>query len=129
VDMPVKQSKEIVVKSKPHEQTELIEIIYANLDLKEPHSKRFIAQILENIRLFDKKQHDYGPGNIEKFMQTGVMIRLSDKLERLINLWKKDSTSAECEAVMDTWADISNYGAIGQMCLSGEWAKHVEDKK
>jgi hypothetical protein len=61
-----------------------------------------------------KKQRDYGPANITAFGIEGVMIRLSDKINRLINLihHKKDP---ENESVEDTFIDIAGYAVIGLM--------------
>ena len=100
----------------------LIEEIYHSLGCKEPHTKKFIKVMLDCIKLFDIKQHDYGPGNISKFLEVGVIVRLSDKIERLINLWKKGALDmATCESAEDTWQDICNYGAIGLMCRRETW--------
>ena len=112
----------------PATDEQLTEAIFNTLECKEPQTKRFIKILLDNIRLFDKKQHDYGPMNIAKFSWTGVMIRLSDKLERMINLWNKDETDeAECENLIDTWQDIANYGVIGHMCYTGIWEEYKND--
>lgn len=46
----------------------------------------FIEIALENCLLFDRKQSDYGPGNISKFGTFGCIVRMSDKLERLNSL-------------------------------------------
>ena len=64
--------------------------------------------------LIIRKQKDYGHGNILKFGQLGVMVRVSDKFERLINLWKKGTTPKN-ETVIDTWQDIANYAIIWLM--------------
>jgi hypothetical protein len=111
-------------------EEKLIETIFNQLDCVEPHTKRFIKTILKNIQLFDRKQHDYGPMNIDKFGWEGVMIRLSDKLERMINLWNKGAIDdAACESLTDTWQDICNYGAIGEMCQSGLWKEWKNDQQ
>jgi hypothetical protein len=44
-------------------------------------------QIAKEIAdLLDKKRKDYGTENIKKFGTKGVLVRVSDKVERLINL-------------------------------------------
>ena len=71
--------------------------------------------------------------NIDKFGWEGVMVRLSDKIERLINMWKKSKNriktplSPENESALDTWQDICNYGAIGYMCHTGLWQQWRKD--
>ena len=64
--------------------------------------------------LLASKQHDYGHGNITAFGLQGVLVRLSDKVERLINLKSKTST-AKNESLMDTLRDIVGYCVIALM--------------
>lgn len=68
--------------------------------------------------VFASKQHDYGPGNIAKAGELGVLIRTSDKIERLLNLRGKESKN---EAKDDTWLDIGCYGLIGAVVREGNW--------
>ena len=105
-----------------NEEIILVEKIYDELGLEEGQTKKFIATLVRNIKLFDKKQKDYGPGNIDGFLEFGVLVRTSDKIARLKNLWSnKRLDDSACEAVSDTWDDISNYGAIGRMCRDENW--------
>ena len=76
---------------------------------------------MSDIKLFDKKQHDYGPHSIGKFGTTGVLVRSSDKLERLINLYKRGENPEVAEPITETWQDISVYGAIARVCEDDEW--------
>ena len=77
---------------------------------------------LENLAMLDRKQRDYGPGNISAFGSLGVLVRASDKVERLKNLHKTGRTNEpENESVADSWRDLSNYGTIGLMCHLGLW--------
>ena len=61
-----------------------------------------------------RKQHDYGHGNITTFGLKGVLVRLSDKVERLINLQSK-KTKAQNESTVDTLRDIVGYCVIALM--------------
>ena len=99
---------------------ELASHIYNILECQEEQTKSIISTMLGDIQLFDKKQHDYGPGNIAKFGEFGVLVRTNDKLERLINLNKRGDTPAN-ESVMDTWQDLSVYGAIARVVKQGQW--------
>jgi len=100
----------------------LIQHIYDILDCKEEQTLPIIANCLKDIKLFDKKQHDYGSSNIAKFGTMGVLVRSSDKIERLINLSNKGKDlEAQNEAIEDSWQDLSVYGNIARVCLDGEW--------
>lgn len=66
-----------------------------------------------------KKQHDYGPLNILRFAQRGLMIRVWDKISRLDNLDKKDYDPAVQESRFDTMLDIAGYATIGIMLERG----------
>ena len=48
-------------------QNRLVEYLFRELECQEEQTKIIIELILEDIKLFDKKQHDYGPNNISKF--------------------------------------------------------------
>jgi predicted DNA-binding protein (UPF0251 family) len=64
--------------------------------------------------LLASKQHDYGHGNITAFGLKGVLVRLSDKVERLINL-KSKKFKAQNESLLDTLRDIVGYCVIALM--------------
>ncbi len=68
----------------------------------------------EMCTLLASKQHDYGHGNITAFGLKGVLVRLSDKVERLINLKSKKS-KARNESLFDTLRDIVGYCVIALM--------------
>ena len=51
----------------------------------------------------------------------GVLVRSSDKLERLINLYKRDEKPKVAEPITETWQDLSVYGAIARVYEDGEW--------
>jgi len=107
----------------------LIDSIYQKLECKELLTKEIIEEFLKDIQLFDKKQGDYGPQNISKFGVIGVLVRSSDKIERLVNLFKTSTlvetvtptTRNQDETVADTWADLSVYGAIARTISAGKW--------
>ena len=94
------------------------------LGLKQAITKTYLRRVLICAKLFDKKQHDYGPDNIAKFGDLGVLIRLNDKIERLKTLMMSgEQPEFTTEAFEDTWMDIHIYGMIGLMCLDGSWPK------
>ena len=66
---------------------------------------------LEIAELLDQKRQDYGTENIKKFGSHGVLVRVSDKVERLINLSKRNN-KPNFESVEDTWRDIAGYAIL-----------------
>ncbi len=100
---------------------ELTKKIFADLGCKEEQTRTIISKFLGDIKLFDKKQHDYGPQNIAKFGASGVLVRSSDKIERLINLQNRGEAPEVEEPVTETWQDLTVYGAIARVCIDGKW--------
>lgn len=99
---------------------ELAKELHERLACSEEITERFITLALREIQLFDAKQRKYGPHNIGKFGEVGVMLRSSDKVERLINLWKTGQEPAD-ETKDDTWGDLGVYAKIANMCRYGWW--------
>lgn len=90
------------------------------LGLTTPLGRLAMKVFFECAILLDKKNRDYGPGNISAFGEQGVIVRLNDKVERLKTLvW--GGKNPEHEKVSDTWLDVANYGVIGLLCHRGDW--------
>ena len=66
---------------------------------------------LEIVELLDRKRADYGTENIKKFGSYGVLVRVSDKVERLINLSKRND-KPNFESIEDSWRDIAGYAIL-----------------
>ena len=84
----------------------------------------------EQMALMVRKQQDYGPGNINAFGELGLIVRLSDKIERLKHLlFKTDAhgrlvprtTDPQNESVENTYRDILNYALIALMVRHQWW--------
>ena len=89
--------------------------------------------------LWTRKQNDYGDSNIRlgldlnssssersqnnRLAQLGGVIRMNDKISRLINLYKKDLESAVDESIEDTALDIMNYANMLMVLKSNKWGK------
>ena len=82
--------------------------------------KAWLREVGKIYALFCKKQRCYGSGNIAKFGEHGVLIRVNDKLERLINLVKGGDNPLD-ETIEDTWRDLADYSIIALLCRSGQW--------
>lgn len=78
----------------------------------------------EMVSLLGRKQNDYGHGNIEKFGQFGILVRLSDKVERLKNLKKKQ---AQAEPYEDALVDIVGYCVVALMLDDGTFGLELGD--
>lgn len=62
--------------------------------------------------LIDKRE-SYGPHNLAKFGDYGILVRTSDKIERLIHMQKEGvTTTAVNESALDAWRDIVGYGML-----------------
>lgn len=72
----------------------------------------------ETADLVIMKQMDYGPRNITDFGEYGILVRLNDKLQRLISLFKQDK-EPENETVDDTWDDVGGYALVRKMLRRG----------
>jgi hypothetical protein len=100
-------------------------VILEYLECTEPLTREIIGVALDDIKTFDRKQHDYGSGNIAKFGERGVLVRASDKLERLINLANRPDVATN-ESIEDSWRDLTVYGMIARLCRAGKWPKKEE---
>ena len=97
-------------------------------------TKEFQAIQQEQYRLFCIKQNDYGTGNIAmgtmldtpeniRLALTGLIVRMNDKINRLLNLVVKNGTTPENEPISDSFKDLSVYGIMSQIVASGKWWK------
>jgi len=69
------------------------------------------------------KQQDYGPKNISQSPGgplNGLRVRMWDKISRINHLLDSGATP-ENESLRDSFLDLMNYAAIGQMVLDGNW--------
>jgi hypothetical protein len=114
------QETRIVTYSQKNDSDLLLDKICEAYDITTDMGRLALKEALKNLNLFDRKQRDYGSGNIADFGEMGVLIRLNDKINRLKNLLKSQA-SANFESVSDTWDDISNYGLIGKLCNLKLW--------
>lgn len=87
----------------------------------------------EQYVLFCKKQKSYGRGNImlggdiestedKQGAVRGIVIRMNDKMQRLLNLVIKGVVNPiDDESVDDTFLDLSVYGIIARIVKLGKW--------
>lgn len=82
----------------------------------------FATQLSEMFEVFCKKQKSYGRGNISRFGEKGILVRVSDKLERLVRMvWQGVENPLLDESINDTWIDMAVYAAIAIIVRKGKW--------
>jgi hypothetical protein len=88
----------------------------------------------EQYKLFCIKQNDYGTGNIAmgtmldspdniRLSLTGLIVRMNDKINRLLNLVVKNGEMPQNEPISDSFMDLSVYGIMSQIVDKGKWGK------
>ena len=115
-------------KRERHEAIDYIEKTYPET------AKEFQRLQFEQYLLFCKKQMDYGPSNISmgtslvtdderRISLVGLIVRMNDKIQRLLNLMVKNNREAQNEPTIDAFKDLSVYGIIAQIVKNGKWGK------
>ena len=107
-------------------------------DLARMYPRMFAAIPMMQWDLFKTlavKNSNYGVGNITmggdvyndpkamQFALTALSIRLNDKMQRFMNLVRKEEVGTADETIMDTLLDMSNYALIGAVLLTNNWGK------
>ena len=108
-----------------------------------------IDELLQNFdkayKLWCRKQSDYGDGNIKLGLdisstkpttnthdlllaQLGIVIRMNDKIQRLLNIHKKsifngEELSVSDESIDDTCIDLMNYANMLIVLKNDKWGK------
>jgi hypothetical protein len=70
----------------------------------------------EALELFRKKNTDYGDA-FATYGTVGVIVRMGDKIQRLISVNNNGVTLVDTESLRDTLVDLHNYSAMGIMLL------------
>lgn len=102
-------------------ESQILDVLYLWTKSNNCVTKEFLRVCLENAKLFDRKQTDYGPRNISGFGTFGVIVRMNDKFERLKTLMSKKRRKPQNESVMDSLRDISNYANIAILLETNHW--------
>jgi len=123
-----KYQKGDLYKRESHEAIDYIEEKYPET------AKEFQRLQFEQYLLFCKKQMDYGPSNIamgtsldtdeeKRLSKIGLIVRINDKVQRLINLVVRNNRKSQNEPTIDAFKDLSCYGIIAQIVEAGKWGK------
>jgi hypothetical protein len=76
----------------------------------------------EALELFSKKNADYGDA-FATYGTVGVIVRMGDKIQRLISVSNKGVALVDTESLRDTLIDLHNYAAMGVMLLDEQREK------
>ena len=77
----------------------------------------------EALELFRKKNMDYGDA-FATYGPVGVIVRMGDKIQRLLSISKKGITLIDSESLRDTLIDLHNYSAMAIMLIDEEREKN-----
>ena len=69
---------------------------------------------------YEKKNADYGDSfaqSLDKHGLIAAIVRMDDKMNRVINLYKADERLVEDESIRDTLMDLANYAIMSVMWL------------
>ena len=71
----------------------------------------------EALQLFCKKNIDYGDA-FATYGPIGVIMRIGDKINRLVSISKTNVQLVDDESMRDTLIDLHNYAAMAIMLLN-----------
>lgn len=80
----------------------------------------------EALELFRKKNTDYGDA-FASYGTVGVIVRMGDKIQRLLSVSSKGIALVDTESLRDTLIDLHNYAAMGIMLIDEEREKREEN--
>jgi len=100
----------------------IIALIANQLELTNDFSKKFIREALNSIIKFDKKHTEKGFGEFQKFGAFGVVVRIDEKYQELLENYKNGNTSQFPKEILEKdWEDIAVYALMGKLIEEGEW--------
>ena len=82
----------------------------------------------ESLELFRKKNMDYGDA-FATYGPVGVIVRMGDKIQRLLSVSKYGVTMINSESVRDTLIDLHNYAAMAIMLIDEQKEKNEKNIK
>ena len=86
------------------------------MSAKPSRVEQLSAVQLEGLKLFEKKNADYGDAFAE-YGAIGVLVRIGDKIKRLQSISSKGISLVDDESMRDTLIDLHNYAAMAIMCM------------
>tara|TARA_R100001594_G_scaffold36266_3_gene65865 strand:- start:9265 stop:9690 length:426 start_codon:yes stop_codon:yes gene_type:complete len=140
------ETNQKIIKAKNEGNKELVQKLQQGLDkspenvvryIREnyPETEQMFQKELNNMYMtFCRKQYDYGPGNIamgtllksdKEINQSlfGIIVRMNDKINRLLNLSTKHNFKAQNEPIEDAFLDIAIYCVMALIVKDKKWSK------
>lgn len=108
---------------------EILEKIVPNKELQTLQVKDFLAECINMVQLYSKKNHDYGDSFTKGMCVIGLPYgvgRLYDKINRIITLMKVKA-EVEDESIKDTIKDLACYGVMTSVYLNNEVKEEIND--
>ena len=117
------------------QKTTTTEDVVAYIKENYPETEEMFQKELNNMYLtFCSKQYDYGPNNIAmgtllsndkeiSMSLLGIIVRLNDKVNRMVNLATKHDFKAQNEPIEDAFLDVAIYCVMALIVKSGKWSK------
>lgn len=107
-------------------------------------TKAFLQKAKENaendVSILERKNSDYADSFDEPFRnfemveksglcstEKGIAVRMTDKLQRVMNLLQKDEAAVDDETIADTLSDLRNYANILQIYLQHKQKNKKEE--
>lgn len=84
--------------------------------MSENRINQMSAVQVEALELFKRKNADYGDA-FATYGTVGVIVRMGDKMQRLISVTNKGVSLVDTESLRDTLIDLYNYAAMGVMLI------------
>jgi hypothetical protein len=80
----------------------------------------------EGFELFKNKNTDYGDA-FANYGPVGVIVRMGDKIQRLVSVSKSKISLVNTESLRDTLIDLHNYAAMAIMLLDEKNSESTEN--
>ena len=90
--------------------------VMTGMGLKHAQTREIVKVFLNYLAVFEQRHTKYGPDNISKFGEHGCLVRLYDKVSRLIH-----QEEVADETIGETWVDAMGYAVIALVVRAGRW--------
>jgi len=96
--------------------------------MSENRINQMSAVQVEALELFKRKNADYGDA-FATYGTVGVIVRMGDKMQRLISVTNKGVSLVDTESLRDTLIDLYNYAAMGVMLIDEKREINLDEER